>query len=284
MHSESQPTSGSVQSSSAQASSAASDPTGGPTSQQSRVDELADRLRAANADPTIANLILDNWQRTIGTIAIVFLGFWLYNEYQAKQSEQVGELSRRFEEARRSLLTLTVERETPAEPAKSEEEKNDLETGIKGADEAFKLVGSQGGGTAYSTFAEIYRSLASAYQNNAYEALADLKKFNLEQYYGATEPSASMPVKGINVTNEVAALLAARLTAAKDQDLARKQLSGLSLSAQFVNCEALISLFRLAQTTEQKSQAESIAKKVVLARPEQLDMIQSDLAPFGFKP
>jgi hypothetical protein len=254
----------------------------------SRVDELAERLKAANADPTVAALILDNWQRTVGTIAIVVLGFWLYNEYQARQTEQVGELSHRFDEARRSLVTLTIEKEVtkpdPAKPEVEEKAKADLASALKGDDDAFDLLKTTGSGTAYSTFAETYRALSSAYQGNTEEALEKLKSFKPEQYFSAAEPTPSQQVHGINVTQEAAALLAARIQAAKDVELARKQLSGLALSAQFVNSEALLSLFRLAQTAEQRAAAEAVAHRVIQARPEQLDQIQSDLGQFGFKP
>ena len=270
-----------------------------PLGEQSRVDELAARLRAANADSTLTNLILDNWQRTVGTVAIVFLGFWLYHEYQAKQGEQIGELSRRFDEARRSLVTLTVNRTEPeviapdandpaakpdaaAEEKKIEEKKN-LEGAIKGANDTFDLLQTTGSGTAYATFAEIYRSLAAAYQGDPAEAVARLKKFNPEKYYNTVEPAASKQAIGINVTHEAAALLSARLTVAFDPELARKELTALALSGQFVNSEALLSLFRIAENAEQKKAAEATARRVILARPEQLDQIQANLAPFGFK-
>lgn len=253
---------------------------------KARVDELADRLRAANADPTLVSILLDQWQRAVGTIAIVLLGFWLYNEYQARQTEQVGELSRRFDEARRSLVTLTVEREAPEnqDPAAAEQAKKDLDTAIKGANDTFDLLKTTGSGTAYSNFAEIYSGLTAAYQGQPEEAIKRLAVFKPEQYFTATEASASAPVHGAAVTQEAAALLTARLGAEKDPELARKQLSSLALSAQYVNSEALLSLFRLIQTGEQRTVAEAVAHKVVLARPEQLDQIQSDLAPFGFKP
>ena len=253
---------------------------------KARVDELADRLRAANADPTLVSILLDQWQRAVGTIAIVLLGFWLYNEYQARQTEQVGELSRRFDEARRSLVTLTVEREAPEnqDPAAAEQAKKDLDTAIKGANDTFDLLKTTGSGTAYSNFAEIYSGLTAAYQGQPEEAIKRLAVFKPEQYFSATEASASAPVHGAAVTQEAAALLTARLGAEKDPELARKQLSSLALSAQYVNSEALLSLFRLIQTGEQRTVAEAVAHKVVLARPEQLDQIQSDLAPFGFKP
>ena len=274
-----------------------------PGNKLSRVDELAERLRAANADTTLTTIILDNWQRTVGTVAIVFLGFWLYNEYQAKQNEQIGELSRRFDEARRSLVTLTVDRpaedaaaaaeatdpaakkEPPAgdAAAKAEQTKKDLDAAVKGANDTFDLLQTTGSGTAYSTFADTYRALASAYRGESAEAVNRLKVFKPEKYFTATEPTASQQATGTSVTAEAAALLTARLNADQNLDLARQQLSALSLSAQFANSEALLSLFRLSETEDQKTAAISVARRVIIARPEQLDQIQADLAPFGFK-
>lgn len=247
-----------------------------PVDSGAGVDELARRLREAeNVDPDLATIVAENWQKVLGALVCMLLVIWVVEEYNSAQMKKVGEASDKF-----VLIQETYEAaEEPGELAAEGAEDKNAPTVVE---QNVKALSASSDTPFYSKTAPLYMAKL-AFEKGDFEKAKDiLSSFNIERILNGTFSSNNTQLQSDTVANELAALLLCRVLISENKmDQARQYLTGLAKAGTVTSLEALIALYRIAETSDQKAQAIAVAQEVKTAKPQYLESMDREFSALG---
>ncbi|MCB0324302.1 MAG: tetratricopeptide repeat protein [Bdellovibrionales bacterium] len=240
--------------------------------QGASVDDLGRRFTASSEDQDFARTMAENWQKLLGALVVVLLAVWLYEEFQSAAERRRAEASGRF-----SALQATF-----ADLEKSEAKDGDAPSPAVVLQDTITQLSSSDAETVYAQLAPLYSAQAALSQGSLEAARGTLQQFGVAD--PAAIPAGTTVLEPKQFISELAALLYARLLV-KDPNVERQAAASyaatLAERARFVNVEALLLLYRIAETEEARASAKEKARELIAARPELATTIQREFASAG---
>jgi len=246
------------------------------------ISDLSTRLNALEGvNEDMAAFLAHNWQRFFGALCVVLLGVVLYHQYQGTQAARHSEAAQRFEEAQRQFRRVVM----PESPPEGTDAAKDAEAQSATLFEQLKLLESSQGENFYGKVAGLYRAQTLIDQGRPDEAESALQDYKWRSFEGIRAAKTTADVKNNPLEDELAALLEARALISKADDTERLKgralLSGLVLGGRFLNLEALLALYRISESAEQRKEADDRATELLAVRPELREIIQTQLSASG---
>lgn len=260
-------------------------PQGSPEEKAADLDELSDRLRSAKeGDEDIGEWIATNWQKLLGSLAVVLLVVYVYGRWQEAEGRKLGEAAQSFQEAQRAFGELTVDQAgTKPDKKADQEESQSPDMQQKTFDDNLGLLMSSYSDTRYGDFSPLYLAAAELKKGEFEAARNRLKKLGIDRFQGSGTARARSLNEDVFIS-ELASLVYARLLIAEGkapQAEIRQILGNLVSNARFANLEALIIMFRTSETPEHLDEAKEAAKKLSTSRPDLADTIKNELGNLG---
>ena len=260
------------------------EPTSGPRRGQP-LEKLEAQLGGnLSGDEDLAAMLVQNWQKLVGVIAVVLLIVWLANEYRTAQSRKIGEASQRFQAVQDSFkMDLSLaEAAKPAEPEKEAEKAPDT------LGQNSTLLQSTFPESVYSKLAPLYESQAAILKADYSKARSKLSGFNTARFISnkTAAPKWQGDISQEDFVDELAALLQIRLSLAEGnapRAESRESLATFVERAQFSNVQAVQILFRIAETPEDTEKAKTVARTLNAARPELAEGVKTEMDRMGIK-
>lgn len=271
-------------------------------SSKERFKELADRLTGQTKTGNgIEVMLLEYWKTAAGAIAITFIVIWLFGEFRAGKQQHIAEAAQHFASAQEAYNKIgstdengasenSSEVDTGAQGsvdrgsvdkgsiAKKEEQKKKQEEEVQIFNDSVSVVETAYHNTVYARLTKLYQAKRKLDLADNTAALEILSGVQGSKFLVATSVINPSEVDPVGLVDELEALLYARALLPTRIDEARVVLQGLIRSAQFVNAEAAIALYRTAETDQQRVDAAILVKELVAARPEYSEILK---APFG---
>jgi len=227
----------------------------------SDLEELSERLRGTDGKHgDLSDIIANNWQKLLGSLAVVLLTVALIGEYRSAENRKIGEASLRFEDARSSLDNPDILREK------------------------LRVLTTGHSDSLYGKIAPLYAASADIQTKDFDKARERLAQFDLGIVNGTRSAVLDEEITPEEFVNELASLMYLRmLVAEKKTEKAKlaELIGNLVSGAKFVNLEALIMLFRLANTEEERKNAQAAATELVSSRPTLRETARVELGNLG---
>jgi len=244
-------------------------------------------------DPALAQAVSDdplfrglakNWRQIVVVIAAVLFGSFAWNRFQETKDERLGdyselytrasdqladvaEKSKNLAELKASLLTMD-----DASRTKITEAEKVLSESQSRLEDTVKSLGDTG--EPYANFVPLYRGLAASLSGDAATATKLLQTDDWR--------TAEARGRAAQFAAELSALARARVLVDSDTTFSEgfALLRDLSLTSKYVYAGAVVSLQRVAQTAEQKSDAASVLDQVRTSKPEQAELLRQAVTGF----
>ena len=220
------------------------------------IEELAKRMVTIdNSDEDLAKMLANNWQNILWAVILLGVGIVVFREFQATKAKKAEEISQRFSEVQQDFQKLLSGKpEDKASPALAQN---------------LHLLTTSYSDESYGRLAAVYEAALLRSEKKYDEARQSLAKFPVGGLFGTVAAKTLNEVEKNDLVLELAALLVVRLGLDDGKTGVaeiRKQLTGLAYGSRFATGEALLSLFRLSHTPEEKAEARQVAKNVFSAR------------------
>jgi hypothetical protein len=243
--------------------------------------ELAENLKGIEGvTEDAAEYLARNWQKAIGVLVLALLAVWVIGEYQNASRVKLGEASQRYSNAQAIFSKIFSSRgnsENKAVEVSDKEPEADEDVAV--LRENLSLLEEESHAT-YSKLAELYLAATEFVFGDKKAAANKLNQLISSNAQTSEKVLTSSEAGEVNFAEELARLIAAR-NFAGDRAEKRSKLVSLVKTGTFTNLEALISLVRISQSSEEKAEASQLAKALQDARPEQSEEIQSNLKQLG---
>ena len=237
---------------------------GGPVDSGASVDQLAERLREAeNVDQDLATIVAENWQKVLGLLVCMLLAIWVVEEYKSAKQKKLGEASDKFVLIQESYKSAAEDNATVIQ-------------------QNVKALNAEAEAPFYGKTAPLYDAKL-LFEKGEFEAAKNvLASFDIEPIIDGKFVANEAKLSSAQISNELAVLLLSRILISEDSlDQARKYLIGLSKAGTVTSVEALIILYRIAETTEQKDAALAAVREVRTAKPQYGEALEREFRTLG---
>jgi hypothetical protein len=239
--------------------------------------------RAVTEDPLFRTLT-KNWRQLVVVVAAVLFGSFAWQRFQETKDERLGDYSELYTRASDQLTDLAEKSKKLAElkvslvtmDEESRKKLSEAELALTEAQNRLEDTVKSLGDTAepYTSFVPLYRGLAAALSSDKATAAQILQTDDWR--------TAEARGKGAQFAAELATLARARVLVDDDARFAEgfTLLKDLALSSQYVFAGAVVTLQRVAQSPEQKSEAAAVLDQVRNQRPEQAELLKQAVTGF----
>lgn len=237
-------------------------------------------VRAKQEDPFF-KFISQHWRNLLVAAVVVLGGYYVVTRLQTTQYESQVSASDLFGKAQESFTeVVTLEERLRAFPAvptdpkadpkvveTQAKERADLELKLKEANEKLSQRVA-----ALNDVKAPYNYLASLYNSFKAARVGDLA--------GVDTHSRQVGSEGNSIFAELSQLAAARVLLDDPNRRAEgvKKLLDLASASNYVSVSAAVSLARVANTSEERTQAIRVIDTIITQSPEQTDLLKEDLA------
>jgi predicted negative regulator of RcsB-dependent stress response len=224
---------------------------------EASLEELSQRLKILekDIDPDLGQLLAQNWQRVVSSLALALVLVWMWGSYQATTKQRLHIASDRFQNIQRKFSALYGKEASTTESSKLAED-------TKSFVQESNLLASSEKGSTYAQLSELYSAVSLSKQNNEKEASQILSKF--------LEANKSNEGK-VELVKELAMLLEVRRKINQqtpDLKAIRAELVKILDNSTVIPVEALVILNRLADSNEARTLAKKKAEELIIKRPE----------------
>ncbi len=244
------------------------------------LDQMMGHLRAAEAvgEEKWLRWLGANWERLAWSFALVLLVVWLVNGFRtsALRSEQQASL----EFSRMQKLFAPNSEGENALPKLDEKQSRERFQSLQSTIDILKKNYPD---TIYAELSGIYQALSLMEQGKNEEARQTLKSYQVDLFQGKTKAEKATSLNDQQFIHEVASYVYAK-TFLQESNLveARTRLLGIVRGGAMLNLEALISLSRIASSTEEQNEVTAVAKELSIIRPELSSQIKQNLSSEGY--
>ena len=260
----------------------------------STLADLDPRLDESSPDDDLAQYIEANWQKYVGGLVVLLVGVWLYNQYQTSREKETANASLRFSKLQSSFQDLAgteaegaKDKDAPENAAAAEkpasEKREDAEQEFK---ESLSLLRGKYEGSAYSGLADLYAAMREFNEGKFAAARDALASYSPEAYLNDSLNAPDAGSFDIEVfSRELAALLYLRSEIAegkKSRDELFKSAETLISRARTIGTEAVVMLFRIAQSEAETERAKQAAELLSKNSPELAEPLRRELSGLGY--
>lgn len=260
----------------------------------SNVDILSARLhRITGLSEETTKVIANEWKKAVGTVAVVLIAVALFKQYKVstlRQSEESALVLSNIQAQYASLLTSGDINSESSKPGTEESRPNsDPQTLRARAAISFRdnlaLFSRHKSNPSFQDIGLIYHALDKIESGDIPGGRSTLQK-DMRIAVGSTlvEPSPSKLITHSDFTKELGKLLLIK-TSLRDSNAniaeIRERLKQVAFESQMVSVEAIVMLFRLCSSTEDRVVASEVMNKVLAVHPEFSELLQSEAKSYG---
>lgn len=258
-------------------------------------NELVDQLKLVGGmSDDFAERLARNWKKLLGVAFLLICGVWLggamregHKRKQAKEADQFASAQDFFSAA--FLSQSSTESSDPSLASTTTPFTQDNERKARALRDRLTLIEKSGSGPVYNTLATLYLAVIDLEQGNFKQARQRVQAYDINHYKGLHTLSEKKEKLSLTFIDELATLIYIRTLIADppggpekaNLSEARDRLIGLAYGSPSVCVEAVVTLYRIADTQDEQKQAVKVARDLVASRPELREILAAEFSNFG---
>lgn len=258
-------------------------------------NELVDQLKLVGGiSDDFAKRLAQNWKKLLGVAFLLICGVWLVGAMREGHKRKVATEADQFASAQdffssAYLSQNSFEPSTPSPAFATAPSTEDEERKARALRDRLTYIEKSGSGALYNSLSALYLAIVDLEQGNIKQARQGVLAFNIDRYKNLQAPSEKKEKLTLTFIDELATLIYVR-TLIADQSggsekanlsEARDRLTGLAYGSASVPVEAVVMLYRIADTKEGQEQAVKVAGDLIVARPELREILEAEFSNFG---